>query len=304
MATTDIVPDGDLSPLQFQLIGAATHTAALNSATNDLKELQGQQAGLTDHISLSTPSPTITEATNVRFKLWMRYTLNISASTFGYRLELYKNNGADLLGSKSQLFSSTGTPYEVIFDVPCSFGEADKSSLSFKIVTYGTGWGSFQAITAIEACTLVRVTYTAASPPVADFSGTPTAGTADLDVDFTDLSTNTPTSWSWDFGDSVGTSTSQNPSYTYTSSGIYDVSLTATNAGGSDDEVKTGYITVNAPLPDKSLDGNTRQAQPITATAGLADGETSNATIAQAETATAGQSKALTGTAGTAKAVN
>ncbi len=82
-------------------------------------------------------------------------------------------------------------------------------------------------------------------PPVADFSGNPTSGTVPLTVNFTDLSTNNPTSWSWTFGDG-GTSTAQNPSHTYNSGGTYTVSLTATNAFGSDGETKTGYIIVSA----------------------------------------------------------
>ena len=79
------------------------------------------------------------------------------------------------------------------------------------------------------------------NPPVANFSGNPTSGTAPLSVAFTDLSTNNPTSWSWTFGDS-GTSTAQSPSHTY-AVGQYTVSLTATNAYGSDSETKTSYIT-------------------------------------------------------------
>ena len=67
------------------------------------------------------------------------------------------------------------------------------------------------------------------SPPVANFSGTPTSGNAPLAVSFTDTSTNTPTSWSWNFGDS-STTTAQNPSHTFTGAGSYTVSLTATNA--------------------------------------------------------------------------
>ncbi|MDF1544221.1 MAG: PKD domain-containing protein [bacterium] len=87
------------------------------------------------------------------------------------------------------------------------------------------------------------------NPPVADFSGTPTSGFYPLNVNFTDLSTNSPTSWTWDFGD-TGNSTSQNPSHTYTAAGTYTVTLTATNAFGSDGETKVGYITVTAPNTD------------------------------------------------------
>jgi len=82
-----------------------------------------------------------------------------------------------------------------------------------------------------------------AAVPVANFSGTPTSGTATLAVSFTDTTTNTPTSWRWSFGDGT-TSTAQNPSHTYTSPRAYSVSLTATNASGSDTETKPFYISV------------------------------------------------------------
>jgi len=80
-------------------------------------------------------------------------------------------------------------------------------------------------------------------PPNADFSGNPRSGNPPLTVAFTDLSTGSPTSWSWTFGDG-GTSTAQNPSHQYTAVNSYTVSLTATNAQGSDTETKPGYITV------------------------------------------------------------
>ncbi len=82
--------------------------------------------------------------------------------------------------------------------------------------------------------------------PTADFVGTPTSGEYPLAVQFSDLSSGDPTSWSWTFGDG-GTSTAQNPSHTYTAAGVYTVSLTATNAQGSDTATKTGYITVTEP---------------------------------------------------------
>jgi PKD repeat protein len=81
--------------------------------------------------------------------------------------------------------------------------------------------------------------------PVAEFSGSPASGDAPLTVDFTDLSSNNPSAWDWDFGDG-GSSTAQNPSYEFTSPGTYTVTLTASNCAGSDAEVKTDYITVNA----------------------------------------------------------
>ena len=67
--------------------------------------------------------------------------------------------------------------------------------------------------------------------PVADFTGSPTTGTAPLAVKFTDTSTNSPTSWSWSFGDGA-TSTAHNPVHQYADPGTYTVTLTATVSPG------------------------------------------------------------------------
>jgi PKD repeat protein len=83
----------------------------------------------------------------------------------------------------------------------------------------------------------------AADTPTAGFSANVTSGTAPLNVQFTDQSTGTPTSYSWDFGDGA-TSTEQNPKHTYKTSGAYTVTQTVTNDAGTDDEIKTDYITV------------------------------------------------------------
>jgi PKD repeat protein len=81
--------------------------------------------------------------------------------------------------------------------------------------------------------------------PVADFMANQTLGNAPLAVRFTDLSTGNPATWEWDFeNDGNIDDTSQNPVHAYTIPGIYTVSLTVRNAGGSDAEVKLGYITV------------------------------------------------------------
>jgi hypothetical protein len=101
-----------------------------------------------------------------------------------------------------------------------------------------------------------RYLYLSASPPpppvvtapVANFSASVTSGVAPLTVNFTDTSTNSPTSWAWDIDNSGSTDyTTQNPSHTFSSAGTYSVKLTASNSGGSDVEIKTGYIVVSSP---------------------------------------------------------
>lgn len=84
------------------------------------------------------------------------------------------------------------------------------------------------------------------SPPVANFQASSTTVNIGGQVNFTDLSTNLPNAWNWTFtGGTPNASTQQNPTIiSYNSVGTYPVSLTATNAFGSDTETKTAYINV------------------------------------------------------------
>jgi PKD repeat protein len=83
-------------------------------------------------------------------------------------------------------------------------------------------------------------------PPVASFTGSPTAGSAPLSVTFTDSSTGQITTWAWTFGDNSGSS-AQHPQHTYANAGTYTVMLTVNGPGGSNTATKQGYITVAVP---------------------------------------------------------
>ena len=90
--------------------------------------------------------------------------------------------------------------------------------------------------------------------PVADFSADNIDPLVGSPVNFTDLSVNNPNSWVWSFNPATitytgGTAlTSQNPQVTFNSSGLYSVTLTATNASGGDEETKTDYINAQSPI--------------------------------------------------------
>jgi PKD repeat protein len=90
------------------------------------------------------------------------------------------------------------------------------------------------------------------APPTASFTATPTSGKAPLKVSFKDTSTNSPSKWQWDFGDG-STATSSNPSHTFDKPGTYTVSLTVSNAAGSD--ISTTVITAKDP-DDKPPSGS------------------------------------------------
>jgi len=87
------------------------------------------------------------------------------------------------------------------------------------------------------------------TPPIANFTANTTAiclGETTT-VSFSDASTESPTSWAWTFeGGTPSTSTAQNPTVTYSTPGTYNVQLIATNAGGSNTNAKTNFITVTS----------------------------------------------------------
>lgn len=89
---------------------------------------------------------------------------------------------------------------------------------------------------------------TVLAAPVASFSVT----TAGLTATFDDTSTNSPTSWTWNFGDCATNgpncmSTAENPTHTYLAGGTYTVTLTVSNAAGSNSTAKE--VSVAPPAP-------------------------------------------------------
>jgi PKD repeat protein len=92
--------------------------------------------------------------------------------------------------------------------------------------------------------------YSTTVPPVADFTASNTTPPISSTVTFTDATANFPTSWLWAFTPNTVTyvnstgPTSQNPQVQFNVLGTYTVSLTATNAYGSDNETKANYINV------------------------------------------------------------
>jgi gliding motility-associated-like protein len=102
--------------------------------------------------------------------------------------------------------------------------------------TYGT-YGTFPITLTVTNSICVQtqtVTVTIDPiPPIIDFSYDPASGCSPLTVNFTNLSlfadTNT---YQWSFGAGQGTSQAINPTYTYSTPGIYSVTLTANNILG------------------------------------------------------------------------
>jgi lysyl endopeptidase len=88
-------------------------------------------------------------------------------------------------------------------------------------------------------------------PPTADFMADQTTIEQGMTVSFTDLSEPNILSWFWEFeGGIPAVSVEQEPGpILYTQTGSYAVSLTVTNADGTDTDTKSGYIEVFATQP-------------------------------------------------------
>jgi PKD repeat protein len=131
------------------------------------------------------------------------------------------------------------------------FGDGNESTLFSPIHTYAVGGTYTVTLTTTNECgssTSVK-TVVLTAPPVAAFTGSPTSGCGPLTVQFNSTTTGTPATLLWQFpGGTPSSSTASNPTVTYANAGAYSVTLTATNAAGSNTATQTNYITVN-PAP-------------------------------------------------------
>ena len=102
------------------------------------------------------------------------------------------------------------------------------------------------------ASDVINVNLVENSPPQADFTSSLTSVTIYEPIQFTDLSLNNPINWLWEFGDGF-TSSEKNPTHDYMNFGEFTITLTVSNACGSDVKSLTNYIIVerimNIPCP-------------------------------------------------------
>jgi len=87
--------------------------------------------------------------------------------------------------------------------------------------------------------------------PIADFTGSPTAGTPPLLVEFNDASSEkwgSINTYFWEFGDG-STAWGDRTFHMYMTGGAFTVSLTVTGPGGSDTKTKVNYVHETGYLP-------------------------------------------------------
>jgi len=169
-------------------------------------------------------------------------------------LELYAGTDVGVylkLGSANWVPFFDGLPNVVVNELDIFYDDSNPQNSLLRAGTFGRGLWESDLYSGSPA------------GPVADFEGSPLTGTEPLEVTFTDLSVGTIDTWDWDFGDGEQSS-DQNPLHTYTSYGVYTVSLTVSGSNGNDTETKTDYIEVTALPPVADFEAN-----PITGNAPL-----------------------------------
>ncbi len=214
----DLAP-GDTGVATFQLVSAVTGSVV------ELGIQSGCGGELSPPVTVIPDPPTITtQPASQTVCETAAATLHVAAAGAGPLSYQWRKGGIDIAGA-------------VAADLVISPATATDAG-DYDVVVTNEG-GSTTSQTA---------TLTVRPLPVAAFHGDVLSGVAGLGVTFTDDSTGDVTQWSWDFGDG-GTSTEQNPTHVYQTSGVYTVTLRATNACSTDQAVRANYVTVVEPPP-------------------------------------------------------
>lgn len=205
--------------------------AAGNSANSNTVQLT-VNATVTASFT-ATPTSGIAGQTNFSF-------VDQSSGTVTSRQWTFGDGSTSTVASPSHVYGQPGQ-YTVVLTVNGSGGTSSQSSRTISVSAPST-------------------------PPSASFTFSPTTGTVNQDVLFSDTSTGAIASWSWNFGDG-STSTQQNALKRYAAAGTYHVSLSVSNAAGQS-SVTSRDITILAQTPAQSPVTAAFDATPQTAAAG------------------------------------
>ena len=252
-----VSPGGLSEPELYSGSGNSTGTLSYNR--NGLNIANGVEGGGDIHFQLHAGRTFGGSGCNTVYNKVDNNTWNITV--YYYLLELENPPIADFTATPTTVyagetvsFTDMSTNNPTSWNWSFSGGTPTSSTTQNPQVVYnssGTYNVSLTVSNAFGTDTKTKIKYItvlALPVPVADFTATPTTVYAGETVNFTDLSTNNPTSWNWSFsGGAPTSSTTQNPQVVYNSPGIYNVSLTVSNAFGTDTKTKTDYIHVSTP---------------------------------------------------------
>lgn len=218
------------------------------AAGNDNVDTQFYPAAYNNVVSVAATTSTNTKASFSNYGTWIDVSApgnNIYSTTVGntYGNKSGTSMASPMVAGLAGLMKSLNPTMPNADLINCLLSTAVNINAQNPSYIGQLGSGRIDAAAAM-AC----VSTSLNNPPVADFSANFTAVSAGGSVVFTNLSTYNPTSWSWTFtGGTPASFNGQNPpAITYNTPGTYPVSLTVTNANGTDTETKTNYIVVSA----------------------------------------------------------
>ena len=137
---------------------------------------------------------------------------------------------------------------------------AGQSGVHLVFVNF-SGWGQYLWLDNFSVNESITT-----DPVVSDFTASKTVVCVGETVNFLDQSSNQPNAWNWTFeGGTPSSATSQNPSVTYSTPGVYNVTLDATNSLGGTPDSRTDYIEVVA-YPQLAVSGDLQSCPGATAT--------------------------------------
>ncbi len=242
--------NGD-GPVSISLPAATVKNRAgvANTASNSLNATADATA----------PTVVLSGLPAIMFDIPKTVTATFSESVSGFTAAKVFLSG----GSLSNFVSVDSLTYR--FDVTANAGGSIVLLINSGVVSDAAGNGN------ILSNELNADGFGPATPIAAGFTFAPILGlTTPHNVTFTDTTTPTSgetiTSWAWDFGDG-GTSSAQNPVHTYTTNGVFAITLQACDAGGCSTangsvRVATGLAALNATL--SGFSGVVNGAQTVT----------------------------------------
>jgi PKD repeat protein len=231
---TTFTPDG-VPPNEFTPEGVSLFTFP-NAGTYDIKLTVTGSGGSddeikTNYIIISGPPIAEFEATPTLGRAPLRVTFT----------DLSKDNGNNGITSRVWEYKLNSDYRWTTFslDEASSFTFTNDGTYDVRLTLTGTG----------EPDDETKANYiSVSSPPVAAFEVTPTSGPTPLIVTFTDKSTGvgiTSRIWEYQFnsdGNWIRFTPDSTSSFIFWGSGSYDIKLTITGIGGSDEEIKLKYL--------------------------------------------------------------
>jgi PKD repeat protein len=260
-------PCGTVSTSKTVILGSAPATAFTASTFNGCAPLivqyTNQTSGLNNTYNWTFPggtpstsneaNPSIVYQNSGVFNASLLATNNVGSNT------VTQNNLINVTSVPTATFTSSTNLGAVTFTntsigataYQWNFGNGQTSTQTSPTNTFTSSGTYTVVLTSTNACGNATSTQNVVVllPPIANFIQTPnpSTGCAPMTIQYNSNSTGTVSGYNWTFpGGTPATSTQANPSVQYLAAGMYNVSLTVSNAAGNNSIAQTNVVNVGA----------------------------------------------------------